>query len=1035
MKKFTFVLIFLLLNIFFANALSLEKQILGTWNYNIASLIPPESVKENNTQVLITFMNGENGKPKNGWIQFKMTVKLDNFSGLPQKYYTYNKKATLEFEHTKHVNFKWQIKNNQLIGSVVSIENFYNDFRFKPNINVSEDYFDEISKFYTQLSKPSSEERKEMELMINSPVRFDQNGNLILFYDNSTLVKDYGEAPFKKEFTNKRYATIQYKDANNVENPYIYSYTENGYVYNPDETAFLYLYIWDENGNIVNNTDRLSETYYCMADNEGVWSNMTKIKIGCPLSLEAKCFEAENEQQKRIIIESSDSELIADRYKKLGDNHYRITVGDKVEFKVINSGVDITNQVQLKTTTGFNVPKICSFKVPGTYKIYAKVGEQSTNYATIEVMDILYFDINPDSIIQGYGATFTAYTYDKSKQQKLYPQGITIRNQNGKVVQNGNGFSRLASVGTHQFFAATDKVCSAIKNVNVVASELTLSTDRYFSKKLNRYLMNNNGNVKFKVIQNGQDITSKINVNIFDQNNKEVSKTKFLGEPGIYKFIATDGFSYSNMVVVEVRNRLFLFTKDITDKDLKDKNFAHVKLEVLQDKQDVTNSCEFFHRNSTMDWHDIGHGVSSTTISGEGWHYFKAKRDNFYESNISIIRVKDKRIERASSDVTLFVDKDTITLGESVNFLTIPEDAKVYEDDKKLDKVHTPQTTGLHIFHARKEKSFSEPISVYVKEKEDNDKKKKAPQSEVQVPNIPTFELTVNKTSISLGNTVIFKVLYNGIDCTSKATIRYESSDKEVGSVYSPKSVGKHTFKASMFGMTSNTVTVNVTRNPWVGTYQVTTPQKIVYDNISAPRIIEEPDTFEISIEYNDGYHVYGLSKEKPHHSIVAIKVGNSHLSLIGSHLTKKTYNSETDTTEIETTHQPSWVFIMHDLDTDSLTAGNSLKYYTNPAFATPYIFSMDKNGNVSCLQTSMILSETNKQFISIDIFNVNKANNTISHINQTRPVKYRAGNIMNIKKISSEVKRFTKEDSEYNDKAIPNITNQNVDEYLILEQ
>ena len=1032
MKKYALALIFLLLNIFFANAQSLEKQILGTWEYNIAGIFTPESNNGNAPQALITFLNGEDGKEKDGWIQFNFSDKLENLYGLPSKYSRLNKKAIIELDATRHVNFKWQIKNNRLIGTVVSIENSFSNCRLKPSLNVPEDFFDDFYKFMKGRDKTTSEDRKEMELIINSPVRFDQNGNLVLFYDNSELVEGSYEAPLKKEFTNKRYATIKYDNPNSVENPYEFSYTENGYTYDPDETAFLYLHLWDENGNIVNNTDGLSGTYYCMADNEGIWSNLTKIRLGCSLSLEAKCFEAENENQKRIIIESSESHLIADRYKKLGDNHYRITVGDKVEFKVTNSGVDITNQVQLKTTTGFNVPKICSFKVPGKYEIYAKVGEQSTNYATIEVMDILYFDINPQSIIQGYGATFSAYTYNKSSQQKLYPQGITIRNRNGKVVRNGNGFSRLASAGSHQFFAATDKVCSAVKSINVVASELTLTTDRYFSKDVNRYLMHQNDNVKFKVVQNGQDITSKINVTIFDQNNKEVSKSKLLYKPGIYKFIATDGFSYSNIVEVEVKNRLLLFTKDITDRDQKDKGFAHVKLEVLQDKQYVTGSCEFFYKNSKMDWKEIGFGLSTTSISGEGWHYFKAKRYNFYESNISIIRVKNKQVERASSDFTLLVDKDTITLGERVKFLTIPEDAIVYEDDKKIEKKHTPQTTGLHIFHARKGESFSNPVSVYVKEA--NGKK---PQPEEQVPNTSTLELTVNQQSTSPGNTVIFKVLYNGIDCTSEATISLVDSNEEVGLVYSPKRVGNYTFIASMFNMTSNTVTVSVTapQNPWVGTYQVTTPQKIVYDNISAPRIIEEPDTFEISIEYDDGYHVYGLSKENPQHSIVAVKVGNSHLSLIGSLLTKKTYNSETDTTEIETTHQPSWVFIMHNLDTDSLTAGDSLKYYTNPAFATPYIFSMDKNGNVSCLQTSMILSESNNQFYSIDIFNVNKANNTISHLNPTRPAKYRAGNIMNIKKISSTVKRFTNEDSEYNDKAIPNITNQNVDEYLILKQ
>ena len=715
MKKYALALIFLLLNIFFANAQSLEKQILGTWEYNIAGIFTPESNDGNAPHALITFLNGEDGKEKDGWIQFNFSDKLENLYGLPSKYSKLNKKAIIELDATRHVNFKWQIKNNRLIGTVVSVENSFSNCRLKPSLNVPEDFFDDFYKFMKGRNKTTSEDRKEMELIINSPVRFDQNGNLVLFYDNSELVEGSYEAPLKKEFTNKRYATIKYDNPNSVENPYKFSYTENGYTYDPDETAFLYLHLWDENGNIVNNTDGLSGTYYCMADNEGIWSNMAKIRLGCSLSLEAKCFEAENENQKRIIIESSDTHLIADRYKKLGDNHYRITVGDKVEFKVTNSGVDISNQVQLKTTTGFNVPKICNFKVPGTYEIYAKVGEQSTNHATIEVMDILYFNINPDSIIQGDGATFTAYNYNKNSQQKTQPQGITIRNQNGKVVRNGNGFSHLASAGTHQFYAATDKVRSAVNSINVVAPKLALSTDRYFSTKLNRYLMNKNSNVKFKVVQNDQDITSKPNVNIFDQDNKTVSKYKYLGTPGIYQFTATDGASYSNTVDIDVRGRLSVYTRKLNPKDSKEKGFAFVKLQAMQDKQDVTALSEFFYRKSVNEWESLGTGVTSTTVTGKGWHYFMAIRDDFYKSYPAVIRVNNKGTEYSSPNIKIEVEADTIALGDTLNFKTTPEDATVHEGDNKIDKVHIPTTPGLHIYHAQKGDLFSEPVSVYVK--------------------------------------------------------------------------------------------------------------------------------------------------------------------------------------------------------------------------------------------------------------------------------------------------------------------------------
>jgi hypothetical protein len=530
MKKYSLALIFLLFNILFANALSLEKKILGTWNYNISSIIPPESVKENNTRVLITFMNGENGMPKDGWLQFKMTVKLANFNGLPQKFQKYNKRATLTLEHTKHINFKWQIKGKQLVSNVISIENYFSDFQFIPNINVGEEYFEELSNFYTRLSKPTSEEYKEMALMINSPVRFDQQDNLVLFYDNSVLVKGTNEAPTKKEISNKRYATLQYQNPNSVENPYNYTYTEDGYTYAPDETAFLYLHIWNENGNILNNTDNLSGTYYCMVDNEGMWSNMAKIRVG----------------------------------------------------KAVND-------------------------------------------------------------------------------------------------------------------------------------ELTLSTDRYFSTKLNRYLMHTNTSARFKVVQDNQDITSKGNIKILNQENKIVPINKYLSTPGTYQFAATDGASYSNTVDIDVRGRLWLNAKNITNKDFKDKGYAVVQLQAVQDKQDVTALSEFFHRKSVNEWKSLGIGVSSTTVTGKGWHYFMAIRDDFYKSYPAVIRVNDKGIWHSSPDIKIEVDADTIALGDTLNFKTTPEGATVYEGDNKIDKVHIPITPGLHIYHAQKGDLFSEPVTVYVK--------------------------------------------------------------------------------------------------------------------------------------------------------------------------------------------------------------------------------------------------------------------------------------------------------------------------------
>lgn len=998
MKNVSFIILILLINVFNIYALSPEKQILGTWEYNMSALIPQESVKENNTQALITFMNGDSGKGKgkDGWLQIKMNVTLNNFDGLPAKYKSYNKKVSLSFEVTQQINFKWHIVGNKLVSTVTSNKKYYNDFKFSPNLPISEQYYEELTHYYDKIGEtPSYEEQKGIELMINSPINFSENGDLILVYDNTNLVKDFGEEPYITQFSNKRYATLEYDNPNGVENPYNFRYTENGYTYDPNDTGFLYLYIWNENGNILNNTDNLSGTYYCMAENEGIWSNITEIHVGS-LYLEAKCFEAENEQQKRIVIKSTDAKIETNRYKKLGENHYRIMVGDKVEFKLTDNGTDITNQVQLKTTQGDKISRIHHFNTSGAYKIYAQMGSNMTNYATIEVMDKLYFDINPNTIIHGYGAKCYAYHYNSKMQSKTEPLNVTIRNNDGRVIGKNNISYRLSKLGTNTFFAATDKVRSDDKTVSVEPTILKLSADRYYSNSLNRYLMYKNNSVKFNVNQNNIDVTSKQFITIFDQNNKEVPIIKYIGAPGIYRYIATNNFTTSNHIEVESRGRLWICAKNATNRDNKDKGFADIELNAEQDKKDVTELCVFHYKAPHSDWRTMGNGISSITVNGKGWHYFQAVRDEYYKSNISVIRVNDNKKEFPNQEIKIAVDKDTIHLGESIVFTTTPKEANVFEDDDKVDKVHTPKTEGLHIFHARKGNLFSEPLSVYVKSS--NSQKNETPTEEEKQPNDTSESLTisVNRQIIELGQELKFNVTYNGQDCTSKATIKCETTDSIVGPTHLPNNIGQHQFTASLNDLTSNSIFVNVIKNGWVGTYQVTSPHKIEYDNMGKAQVIDAPETFEISIDYNDGYRIYGLSKNNPQCGIIATEIKTNYLSLTPSHLTD---NSADSITKL----QPNWVFIMHQNNTDTL------KYYTKPVFATPLVIAKNKAGRIFFLQPDMVLPSGIGNFISVDIFNIDQSKGIVQHRSPVQPIEYRAGCFTDIQKISSEVKHFNK--------------------------
>lgn len=1101
MKNYFTLIIAMIVGLMPTYATNPELEILGTWKYDMTEVATFTGTTKYEPKTLITFK-----KDKTGYVTItNHNVQLydthsgsEAFNGFTGELAKFNKKVTLKCEVSAVGNFVWDIDDDDKLATELTISGrYFNNFEVTPidgNTDITEEDILEMEMALNEAHDKqwfgyggdfqAAKQLDEVMYNLKGRMHFGIDNTLTVSYVNTdyeTVVYDY--QIIRQTHSMKRYATIKFIKNNSGE----YSdfiYYEDGEIYDPDSTAFLYTHYWDTRGNYINNINGMTGTFYCMAENEGIWSDIVKIKINSDLELKVECFEAENDSQRKVVIECTDSTLVADRYKKINDNHFRIMVNDKVKFRVNKGNDDVTDISELICSYEKYQEKISAthtFKNAGIYYISAKLNDLTTDIATIEVMDLLNFDISPNTIHLGEAATFEAYTRfyngidNNNQHHKQIPNNLTIRNLRNKVVGTKNGNYTPSSVGTHKFYAATNKVRSEVNSVTVVPSSMKLTTNQFFCPWLDRYLMPKNKTINFKITLNDKDVTLDSSIKIYDQDNKEVHRNEYMLHPGIYNFVAMNGLNQSNVVTVEVRDRLWLSSDIITP--ISEQDTAPLTIEIIatQDDKVVTNefinqrlyrgrlytylSHRYYNKRGYTSQHlpiiklnsDSArlHSNSDTLkiILSEGWHYISATRDSIFKSNTVAYRVENKKVYRPSPEVKLKVDKTIITLGESVTFTTEPDGAKIYEEDTKIKNIHTPQTPGYHFFHARLGKNISEIVIVYVKEHANDpvDKEIEVPEDtedteDTKEPEGPTSSteyspiLCVNKTTIELGEELNFRVDYRGTDCTNIATIKSLTDNTVIGATYKPLTLGKHEFIATIHGKTTKIVTVHVTTNKWVGTYEVSTPQKLVYESDSTVNLIHEVETFKISIDYDGVYRVYGLSKDNPNYDIMAIEVEDNKLAFVGSYFRTKDENIDTGDKDREDTitYKPNWTYIMQVTDSENEAEIGTYKYYTKPLFAMPYIFTINSQGEISCTLSNVMGSSSTGNFIAIDIFDVNNTQKTILHRSTNYPIEYRAGKISIIKKLSSEVDHFEDENAEIKHHSILTLKPvQNYDESL----
>lgn len=697
------------------SSLSLAHRIFGTWKIDFSDLQnkTPEFFDQSYT---LTFHYDDLGKTTSlthpNRCYFEGEVKIHHYTG------------------KVNIICDWYVDNDLLCWSAVDVSFYCEELE-----NMDSNSY--VRMILEEKMENSKKEIKEEMLLLKFKVNFTSNNNLVLkpkYYgviENDQLklvdqeieraeyvkwyVETYGELPKKGEGLEelKLIRTMVLSSTKNGLDV-ILSCKDGNYTMNFDEEAFVEIRRWDaQNGVVmVGGVDKPEEpgTYLYYIDNEGRRSNLHKVVVENPLQLSLKCFESENPEDKRIVTEIIPSGgfryCYTDRYKLL-ENGCRILLNDKVQFFVTCNGVDVTNDVELYDGTTKITPEH-HFTTSGTHIIYAKHGNGISPMITVEVMEPVSFAVSPKKIPLGEKPKFSV----KQNGMSVSKWEICYADIDQFV---HNPLGPVPSIGTYTYYAVVDeKVASNKEQIEVVEPDkLILNAELYYSTKLGRYLTPINKSFKFKATQGNEDVTSTCE--FYNTKGKVHGAIYKYGKAGFYTHYATKGASISNNVEIEARRALNL-NYDKT----RFKEYGTVVLTAQQDDKDVTSQSEFYHKSMATGWSWVLMTNNSDYKPDEGVNFYKAVRDEIFESNSVLVIVhKNKYIN--PGDLLLSVDKKNITVGESVTF-TVTEDgkpinAKIYHQNNIVSDPYVATTAGVFEFVAAKSNKYSNYVRVVVSAK------------------------------------------------------------------------------------------------------------------------------------------------------------------------------------------------------------------------------------------------------------------------------------------------------------------------------
>lgn len=533
-------------------------------------------------------------------------------------------------------------------------------------------------------------------------------------------------------FTLKRYSQIKpSKSVYTLGEPIEISYLEGGVVCDPDEYAFLSLSRYDESGEWASawfsDTPTEIGTYRYIAEDDGYNSNMAIVRVVPALQLNVYGYEATEERHRRVVRSSTDSEIVADRYAVIGDNHLRIMPGDSVRVEVVLNGRDVTADATISYNGGvLAYDREILTKANRSYNLVAQFDNHSSNIATVETADSLHLNISPTTVELGDTFRYSVYRGSHTNNEldlKLLNDGYELRGESGDVVSKDAQGVTPQQLGTYRYYATDGRVCSNPVVVDVVEPKpivLSIKRDnhrRFTETAEGKYFMQLDRNpLRFRVMQGDKDITR--NTDVYNKDGKLLQYVHDIRHPGVYEFYATKGRLKSKPITLVMRDFLSLrYDRDIFDEE------GVLVFTAMQDSEDVTAECRITHRHRKLDGEELL--KSNTHVPTEdGFHSYWAYRAPIYESFARVLFVRDGRPVAPSADLVIEVERDTITLGEELHFTTLlkgkPTKATIYDlDEQEITSPYTPLEPGEYTFVARKGKIISEPLVVLVLPKDD----------------------------------------------------------------------------------------------------------------------------------------------------------------------------------------------------------------------------------------------------------------------------------------------------------------------------
>ncbi len=271
----------------------------------------------------------------------------------------------------------------------------------------------------------------------------------------------------------------------------------------------------------------------------------------------------------------------------------------------------------------------------------------------------------------------------------------------------------------------------------------------------------------------------------------------------------------------------------------------------------------------------------------------------------------------------------------------------------------------------------------------------------IQAPEITEpITLSADRDVIELGESVEFTVTQAGKDVTASSVIYNLDPYAEVSNPFTPTKTGEYSFYAENGSERSEAISVTVTEpsstlpnkyQRWIGTYIATTYQALVYDEngITLEDLDDSEQDFTVTIDYNaegEWFEVTGLSAQLPNAPVIALLDEDDNLCLV-------------ETTFLD--DDADGVYMVWRYAHTYWEAGIENIVWDDDV--TPYRFSMDASGNITCNIAVNEIDGIEYTGLSAEVFEYDENKPSLNFLVKTPPMVLHAGKI-DLVKVSNSV-------------------------------